>query len=141
MNALFGRGVRLAWSTSVLLGAMPATAHHSQQPFFHMDRNVEIEGVVASFDFSNPHPVIYLDVTDESGAATQWQIEGPTAVYLSRTGWSAMSLVPGDVIVVRGAPPKKEGAPIMAGREVRKADGTVLRLYADDARRVLDLEQ
>jgi hypothetical protein len=49
--------------------------------------------------------------------------------------------MPGDVIVVRGAPPKKDGAKIMAGREVRKSDGTVLRLYADDARRVLDLTQ
>jgi hypothetical protein len=29
----------------------------------------------------------------------------------------------------------------MAGREVRKADGTVLKLYAEDARRVLDLRQ
>lgn len=140
MTSLPGRRTCLAWLAATLLGA-PALAHHSQQPFFHMDRDIEIQGIVASFDFSNPHPIIFLDVTDASGRAQQWQIEGPTAVYLSRTGWSSNSLLPGDAITVRGAPPKKDGAKIMAGREVRKADGTVLRLYADDARRVLDLRQ
>jgi hypothetical protein len=57
---------------------------------------------------------------------------------LSRAGWTADSLVPGDVISVRGAPPKKAGANAMAGREVVKSDGTRLRMYAEDARKVLD---
>ena len=121
------------------LAATAALAHHSQQPFFRMDENLEIRGTVARFDFTNPHPIIYLDVTDEAGGVVQWQIEGPTAVYLTRVeGWSADSLVPGERISVRGAPPRKAGAHAMAGREVVKRDGTRLRLYAEDARRVLD---
>src|SRR5690606_41060055 len=112
--------------------------HYSQQPFFKMDENLEISGVVARFEFVTPHPIIYLNVTDETGAEVQWQIEGPTAIYLRRGGWTAESLVPGDVITVRGAPPKKAGANAMAGREVIKSDGTRLRMYAEDARRVLD---
>jgi hypothetical protein len=138
-----GRTVRHSAIAGVALclGALASDAHHSQQPFFHMDRDIEITGVVRAFDFVNPHPLIYLDVTTESGATVQWQIEGPTAIYLSRTGWSATSLLPGETITVRGAPPKKTGALAMAGREVTKADGTVLRLYADDAQRVLELEQ
>jgi hypothetical protein len=136
-------GFRVA-SRALLAAAVWATAstavhaHHSQQPFFKMDENLEIRGVVARFEFTNPHPIIYLDVTDETNAVVQWQIEGPTAVYLTRNGWSADSIVPGDRIAVRGAPPKKVGAHAMAGREVVKDDGTRLRLYAEDARRVLD---
>jgi hypothetical protein len=118
-----------------------ARAHHSQLPFFPMDRNVTVHGTVAKFDFVNPHPIIFLDVTDGSGTTVQWQIEGPTTIYLQRAGWSAGSLLPGDEIVVRGAPPKVADARIIAGREVRKTDGTVLKLYAEDARRVLDLGQ
>ena len=126
---------------SLGLCALAARAHHSQQPFFHMDRNLEISGTVVRFDFINPHPVIVVDVVDESGGSVRWEVEGPTAIYLSRTGWTADSLLPGDEITVRGAPPKKVGAHALAGREVRKADGTVLRLYTDDARRVLELAQ
>jgi hypothetical protein len=116
-------------------------AHHSQQPFFYMERNIELTGVVRAFDFVNPHPVIFLRVPSESGEPIEWEIEGPTAIYLARNGWTKDSIVPGETITVRGAPPKKSGAHAMAGREVRKADGTVLRLYADDARRVLELNQ
>lgn len=128
-------------SAAALLAASVALGHHSQQPFFKMDENLELRGVVANFEFTNPHPIIYLDVVDETGVTIQWQIEGPTAIYLSRTGWTADSLAPGDKITVRGAPPKKAGAYAMAGREVTKADGTRLRMYAEDARRVLELEQ
>lgn len=106
-----------------------------------MDQNIEIHGVVEKFDFINPHPIIFLNVAEADGTKVQWQVEGPTAIYLARTGWKATSLLPGDEIVVRGAPPKVAGARIMAGREVHKSDGTVLRLYADDARRVLELRQ
>lgn len=115
-----------------------AQAHHSQQPFFRMEENLELRGTVAKFEFINPHPIIYLDVVDETGSTVQWQIEGPTAVYLTRNGWTAESLLPGDRIAVRGAPPKKTGAHAMAGREVVKSDGTRLRMYAEDARRVLE---
>jgi hypothetical protein len=132
-------GARRIGAALALLATSLAHAHHSQQPFFKMDENLEIEGIVAKFEFTNPHPIIYLDVADETGAIVQWQIEGPTTVYLTRVeGWSADSLVPGDRITVRGAPPRKAGAHAMAGREVVKGDGTRLRLYAEDARRVLD---
>ena len=123
---------------AALLLQSAATAHHSQQPFFRMEENLELRGVVARFEFINPHPIIYLDVTDETGATMQWQVEGPTALYLRRNGWTAKSLVPGDAVTVRGAPPKKAGAQAMAGREVVKSDGTRLRLYAEDAQRVLE---
>jgi hypothetical protein len=136
------RGRMRAWfSAAAMLAATAALGHHSQQPFFKMDENLELRGVVTNFEFTNPHPIIYLDVVDETGATVQWQIEGPTAIYLSRAGWTSDSLVPGDRITVRGAPPKKAGAYAMAGREVTKADGTRLRLYAEDARRVLELDQ
>jgi hypothetical protein len=128
----------LPLTVATALTMVTAHAHHSQQPFFKMDENLEIHGVVAKFEFTNPHPIIYLDVTDETSAVVQWQIEGPTAVYLTRSGWTAQSLVPGDRIAVRGAPPKKVGAHAMAGREVVKEDGTRLRMYAEDPRRVLD---
>jgi len=121
-----------------LSAVLPVAAHHSQQPFFEMERDIELTGTVVSFDFVNPHPMIVVRVSDADGQRFDWQVEGPAAIYLSRTGWTARSLVPGETITVRGAPPKRADARAMAGREVRKADGTVLRLYADDARRVLE---
>ena len=50
-----------------LLFSVSLDAHHAQAPFFDQSREVEIEGVVTRFDFRNPHPVLYVDVTNDDG--------------------------------------------------------------------------
>ena len=82
-------GVLLAW---------PAFAHHS---FAMFDRNaqVEIEGVVKEFQFTNPHSWIQVMVTPaDGGAPKEWSIEALSPNVLGRAGWKKNTLKPGDRI-------------------------------------------
>ena len=67
-------------------GIRTAEAHHSQAAAFHMDRWVEIEGIVQRWLFRNPHPVLYLEVTGENGEPVTWQIEFAPATVLTKRG-------------------------------------------------------
>ena len=68
--------------------ALPLTAHHASGPFYDSDKPIEIEGVVTRFVFRNPHAALFLDVTDESGATAEWQVELGAPVMLRRFGWT-----------------------------------------------------
>jgi hypothetical protein len=83
----------------LLLVAGSVSAHHS---FAMFDRSKEttIVGVVADFQWTNPHSWIELDVTNESGGTDKWSIELNSPNNLSRQGWKSTSLKPGDKVSV-----------------------------------------
>jgi hypothetical protein len=115
--------IAAAAGLSVLL-AIPATAHHSQVMY---DGNTEMEmkGVVEEFDWANPHTWLYVTITDESGAPSQWVFESNSTGQLTRVGWSADSIKPGDEVTVIMHPLRDgtRGGTIVA---VHMPDGTVL---------------
>jgi hypothetical protein len=110
--------------TVVALGAAGATvgAHHSFSPF-NMTTEKTIVGVVKTFDWTNPHTWIWLDVPNEKGGVDTWGVEGMSPNFLGRRGWTRNTFKPGDkvTIVVR---PMNDGSP--GGMFVRAtlADGT-----------------
>jgi len=88
----------LAALLSGVLLASPSFAHHS---FAMFDRNaqVEIEGVVKEFQFTNPHSWIQVIVTPaDGGAPKEWSIEALSPNVLGRAGWKKNTLKPGDRI-------------------------------------------
>ncbi len=104
--------------------ATAAYAHHAQAPFFDLNSEVEIEGVVTRFDFRNPHPVLYVDVTTESGEVENWEIQFSNATGLRRRGWHKDIIQPGERISARGHPSWNTEAHGMQGAQVIKEDGT-----------------
>ncbi|MBZ5695562.1 MAG: hypothetical protein LAN36_09395 [Acidobacteriia bacterium] len=82
-----------------LLLAASASAHHS---FAMFDRSKEMTlvGVVAEFQWTNPHSWIELDVPSENGGTDKWSIELNSPNNLSRQGWKSNSIKPGDKISV-----------------------------------------
>ena len=76
-----------------------AFAHHS---FAMFDRSKEttLVGVVAEFQWTNPHSWIELDVTNENGTVDKWSIELNSPNNLARQGWHSNSVKPGDKISV-----------------------------------------
>jgi hypothetical protein len=86
-------------SALLFLVAGSAFAHHS---FAMFDRSKEttIAGVVADFQWTNPHSWIELDVANESGSTDKWSIELNSPNNLSRQGWKSTSVKPGDKISV-----------------------------------------
>lgn len=102
----------------------PVIAHHSSTPFYDSSKSVSIEGTVARFVFKNPHAFLYLNVTDESGAMAEWQVELGAPVSLRRTGWTPDTLPVGMVVKVTGPPARTEGATGVLGRRMTRADGS-----------------
>ena len=84
------------------------TAHHAAPAVF-TDQEIEIEGVVTGFNFVNPHVNIMLNVTDETGAETEWMVTGPAAPPMRRWGWTADTIQPGQLIRFWGDSPVRGG--------------------------------
>ncbi len=91
----------LTLTTLLILGATaPAFAHHS---FATYDRTktVTLKGNVKTFQWTNPHVVVWLLVQPEGGGAPQeWSIETTSPSVLTRNGWTRHSLKPGDRVSV-----------------------------------------
>jgi hypothetical protein len=101
--ALSPKSVRLFWAVRVLaavaVAAGPAAAHHSFT-MFDMTKQVTLSGTVTSFEWTNPHAYIEIDVPQEGGAAKHWSIELGSPSILMRSGWKATSLKHGDKAVL-----------------------------------------
>lgn len=106
------------------LVVIPVLAHHSSTPFYDPDQRVEIEGAVTRFVFRNPHAFLYLDVTDASGATTEWQIELGAPVGLRRTGWTPDTMPIGMMIKASGRPSRAEGSTGLCCVRMTRADGS-----------------
>jgi hypothetical protein len=124
------RTLRYTLAAAAMAASMSAalSAHHSFAPF-NLTTEKTLTGTIKSFDWTNPHTWIWIDVADEKGAVKTWGVEGMSPNYLSRRGWTKNTFKPGDkaTIVVR---PMRDGSP--GGMFVRAtlADGKELTFAA-----------
>jgi hypothetical protein len=84
--------------------AWPAIAHHS---FAVYDRSkvLTLKGNVKSFQWTNPHCVIWVLVQPEGGGEPQeWSFETTSPGVLTRGGWTRNSVKPGDRVAVEFYP-------------------------------------
>lgn len=105
--------------------ALPATAHHSFPVHFVPEEMITVTGVVTEFRFTNPHGVVFFDVTGKDGKKTQWRAETNSPNLLKRRGWSKNSLVPGQKVTITGWP-ARDGSPLVRIATVTLPDGSVL---------------
>ena len=75
--------------------ASPVLAHHSFT-MFDMSKRITLTGTVTSFEWSNPHAYIEIDVPGEDGAIKHWSIELGSPSILMGSGWKFRSLKNGD---------------------------------------------
>lgn len=106
-----------------LLGAMPASAHHSAAAAFDKDNPVTVKGVIAEVRLENPHSWFFVDVTDAGGKVTKWSFEGTTPTALVRSGFKRDSLKPGDKVTVTGAHARDRSVNMAAARQIVTEDG------------------
>ena len=78
-------------------------AHHGWQEF-HEGQEISLTGVVTDFHFVNPHCVIEFEVGTDNRVS--WQAEFSSPGPMTRKGWTAATLQPGDKIVIKGHPGK-----------------------------------
>jgi hypothetical protein len=106
----------------MLLAAAPMFAHHSFAAEYDAKQPVTLKGTVAKVEWTNPHARFYVNVKDESGKVTQWNLELASPNVLIRQGWTRHSLSEGDVITVEGSK-AKDGANMANARSVTLATG------------------
>jgi hypothetical protein len=97
-------------------------AHHSFAAQYDANKPVTLKGTVSKVEWTNPHARFYVDVRDEKGTVTNWNLELASPNVLVRNGWSRKSLNVGDEIVVEGSL-AKDGSKMANARVVRLADG------------------
>jgi hypothetical protein len=100
----------LCVAAGLLLLSAPAFAHHGDAGRYE-DNVIVMSGTVVELQFTDPHAIIVLDVT-ENGQTVRWQAELGGRGGLARTGWTKNTLKPGDKISMTGRR-AKSGAPYM----------------------------
>src|ERR1700736_999096 len=104
--------MKVAWLTgfaAAVVMPIPAAAHHGWAEF---DEKAEVtyEATVTDFHYTNPHCVVEFNVKDEQGQIHKWQGEFSNKGVLTRRGWTAASLQPGDKLTITGHPARNNVA-------------------------------
>lgn len=115
---------KICLAAALLAAAPQAMAHHSGGVF---DRNAEVRlmGVVKTVEWTNPHAWIELNVPNPAGKNTQWSVELDSPNILTRYGWTARTIRPGDHVTVT-CHPLKDGRPGGSYVSINLPDGKVL---------------
>ena len=116
------RQALLLAAVGLLRWTAPALAHHSFAAEYDADKPVELKGVVTQIEWMNPHARFYLDVKDETGQVTNWNLELASPNVLVRGGWSRNAVRVGDQVTVLGSR-AKDGSKMANARTVVLADG------------------
>ena len=98
----------------LLAVSSPLFAHHGYAAY-DTDRKVTLKGTVTRWIWSNPHCMVQLDVSDDSGHVVRWITETENPTTMTRNGWTDKSIKVGEEVTVI-ALPVKNGNP--AGRIV-----------------------
>lgn len=115
----------------LLCSSMPAIAHHSFALDYDSSKTFTFKGTVTKVEWTNPHSRIYVDVADEKGVVTNWNLElGGNRSTLTRAGWTSKTLKVGDQIMVSGVLARTD-VPRGQARSVVTADGR--SLFAGEA--------
>ena len=125
--------VLLMMALSCVAGGGRASAHHSIQAQFDVNKTISITGTVARIEFVNPHSYLTLNVKDADGNTTKWAFEMTAVQQLRRAGLSRADrggLKTGDEITVT-ALAARDGSNSGLAQEIKSADGRVFKLTAD----------
>src|SRR5437867_5712105 len=127
---------RTFFVVSVVIGffllSVSLSGHHGTNISYDHSKPVTLKGVVTDFNYKNPHPQIFFDVTDAAGQVTHWAGEvAPTPFTLSQNGWgkarSIEALKAGTKITITLGP-SRAGTPI----------GVVMKIFNEKGEEILD---
>jgi hypothetical protein len=81
---------------------VPVLAHHGFETEYDAKKKVKLTGVVNKVSWTNPHMRVYVDVTDEKGVVTTWNMELTSPNSVQRQGWKRSDLMPGEKVTFEG---------------------------------------
>jgi Family of unknown function (DUF6152) len=115
--------VRLLIASAALsVLAVNADAHHSIAGMYDQSRRVTLDGVIAQYQFVNPHPFVIVEVTT-NGTTQSWKAELDNRWELQNVGMTPTTFNAGDRVVVSGSPGRDRTPLLYVWRLERPADG------------------
>lgn len=91
-------------AAALFLGVgLPAAAHHSFAIFDH-SRTYTLKGTVKSFQWTNPHGYIDLEVAEGPPGVERYTVELTSINMLRRAGWKSSDVHEGDEVTAIVAP-------------------------------------
>ncbi|WP_226016491.1 DUF6152 family protein [Novosphingobium sp. FKTRR1] len=115
---------KLAVAAVATLWGPTAQAHHSFGKF-DMARLVTVQGTVREWTWANPHTWLIVVVRRANGTTEQWSLVGSSPNMMSRWGWNAADIKPGDKLTI-DIHPGRDGQTIGAMQTIFLANGKVL---------------
>ena len=112
-------------AAALLLGVgVPAAAHHSFAIFEH-SKTLTLKGTVRSFQWTNPHGYIDLEVANGPPGIDRYTLELTSINMLRRAGWKSSDVNVGDEVTAIVAPLMngQQGGLLL---ELKMADGRTL---------------
>ena len=106
----------------LVVASAPGIAHHSFAAEYDASKPITLKGAVTKIEWTNPHARFYIDVKDDKGTVTNWNLELASPNVLTRQGWTRKSLEVGDQITVEGSL-AKDGSKMANARIVTLANG------------------
>jgi hypothetical protein len=100
----------LVAAAGLALVASPVFAHHGITNY-DMKKTIVLTGTITAFDWSNPHCLAYMDVTDDGGHVKHWTLELSSTFTMSHRGWDKDTLKRGDQVTLE-THPARNGASI-----------------------------
>ena len=97
------RCLRLAPLALLVAAPLAAWGHHSFAIFDHT-QTVTLKGKVQSFQWTNPHGYIELDVDDGPQGIEHYTVELTSINMLRRAGWKSSDVQAGDEVTAIVAP-------------------------------------
>jgi uncharacterized protein DUF6152 len=86
----------------LLCSGASLVAHHSFSTEYDGTKTFSVKGKVSKVEWTNPHARFYVEVTDETGKVTTWNMELASPNALARNGWTSRILKVGDLVTVKG---------------------------------------
>jgi FlaG/FlaF family flagellin (archaellin) len=124
-----GTGVFSAW----LLVSGASLAHHSLSAVYDIRRSGEVTGVVKKVEFINPHGVMTLEVPNDDGTMTEWQLTTGSANTLQGLGIGGdgpNTVIAGDVVTITYFP-ARNGKPLGFIRTITLPDQRTIEFQPD----------
>ena len=97
-------GIGAALMSLGMAASWPVAAHHSFAVYDNT-KILTLKGTVKTFQWTNPHSVVWVLVQPEGGGDPQeWSFETTSPGVLTRGGWTRNSIKPGDRVSVEFHP-------------------------------------
>lgn len=103
----------LSLIAAVCLYAMQVQAHHGLANDFDASSVVEVEGVIESLQWRNPHVSITIAVEQPDGSTASWAVVSNSVSNLTRMGVTRDLLATGERVRVAGIPAREGNALFM----------------------------